>query len=80
MGGSAIYCIKCQYIRDGLSLHIILGSITTDGVLIIKRAHNQITRIQFRGSLSLFCDCGYQAYFTPSNPTREVSEYGQTTI
>lgn len=72
--GSAIYCSHCLYMRDGLSLHIVLGSITHDGILIIKRAHNQITKIQFQNPLSLFCECGYQQVVTP---TQEVSDYGQ---
>ncbi len=75
--GYAIYCNSCQYIRDGLSLHIVLGSITSDGVLIIKRAHNQITKISFNYPMSLYCDCGYQAII---NPSFKLSDYEQQTI
>ena len=72
--GSAIYCNYCRYSRDGLLLYMVLGSVTADGVLIIQRAHNKITRIQFASPLSLYCECGYEAII---NPSLELSEYGK---
>lgn len=73
--GSALYCENCVYMRDGLTLHQVLGSVTGDGLLIIKRAHNLHTRLKVE-SFVILCECGYELSVTIS-PRFKHTDYAQ---
>ena len=73
--GSAIRCSECAFRnKDGYLNYAVLGSITSDGVLIVKRAHNLITKIRFTQPFVIYCVCGFE---TIVNPTLEVSDYAK---
>lgn len=75
MEGRAIRCSNCTFTKNGLTWPQILGSITPDGVLIIKRAHNFETRLKL-ASFVILCECGYQETVNLSS-NQESKNYAQ---
>lgn len=71
--GSALYCENCTYVRNGVFLHQVLGSITPDGDLIIKRAHNLHTLLKVQ-EFTILCTCGYELSVTIKIPSSKLSE------
>lgn len=71
--GSALYCNNCTYIRDGKLLHQVLGSITGDGALMIKRAHNLHTLLKVE-QFTILCECGYELSVTIRNSSLKLPE------
>lgn len=76
--GKALYCENCTYIRDGAILHQVLGSITPEGYLIVKRAHNLNTILHLT-QFTISCTCGYNVSIRLGNPSlKQTDLYEQT--
>jgi hypothetical protein len=72
--GTALYCSNCTYTRDGMLLHQVLGSITGDGILLIKRAHNAHTLLKVH-QFTILCQCGYELSVTIKSPGLKQTDY-----
>lgn len=75
----AIYCLNCEYYRNGEKHHQVLGSIDSWGRLIIKRVHNMNTVIIGAAVLTVSCDvCEYTTVVSIESPSQEQKDYAQT--